>query len=363
MQKLKILNVVGARPQFVKMAVVSSAIRKQAQLEEVIVHSGQHSDAAMSQVFFDELSIPAPKYHLGISGTGTDSVVVEMESRFAEVIEKEQPDWVLVYGDTYTTRAAAQAAHHKRAKLAHVEAGLRSFNPEMPEELNRVIADRLSAALFAPTQRAVDQLWEEGLAQPQGRILLTGDVMKDAAAFFAPAPQAALQIPGVPDDPFLLCTVHRAEATDNPVKLMSIVSGLNRLAEKYPVVFPLHPRTAKRIQEFGLKLNFPALPPQGYRNMLGLIQRSQLVITDSGGLQKEAFFMRRFCVTLRNETEWRELTESGYNLLVGADEEKLIKGVEQMIQQKGTFDEPLYGDGKAAEKIAAFFVNQAEKLR
>lgn len=359
-QRVKLLNVVGARPQLVKLAVVSRAIRQQPLLEEVIVHSGQHFDTTMSQVFFDELGIPEPKYHLGISGTGTGSVIAEMEARFAAVIDREKPQWVLIYGDTYTTRAAAQAAHRKGVPLAHVEAGLRSFNPEMPEELNRIIADRLSTVLFAPTQQAVDQLWEEGLGQPQGRVILTGDVMKDAAAAFAPDPNEKLVGSEVPDQPFLLCTVHRAEVTDDPERLRQIVEGLNRLSEKYPMVMPLHPRTAKRLQEFGLKLSFPVLPPQGYRNMLGLIQRSMLVITDSGGLQKEAFFMKRFCVTLRNETEWRELIEMGYNLLVGTDQEKLIAGVEQMRNRKADFSQPLYGDGKASQKIAAFFVADAK---
>lgn len=360
MASLKIFNVVGARPQFVKMAMVSRALRKHRELQEVIIHSGQHADAAMSQVFFDELDIPFPDHNLGISGTGSSDVVAQMESGLTALIEEEKPDWVLVYGDTYTTRAAAQAAHHSNIPIAHVEAGLRSFNPEMPEELNRIVADRLSTALFAPSQRAVDQLWEEGLSSPEGRIMLVGDVMKDAADYYSPRIEEDFQLENLPTMPFLLCTVHRAETTDDREKLAAVVNALNQLSQRYSIVLPLHPRTEKRIKSYGLGFVFPTHPPQGYPAMLHLLKKASLVVTDSGGLQKEAYFMHRFCVTLRNETEWTELVDSDYNLLVGTDEEKIIEGVETMLQKSGNFDQPFYGDGNAAEKIAAFFAKQAK---
>lgn len=361
MSTLKLFNVVGARPQFVKAAVVSRALRQHASIQEVIVHSGQHSDAAMSQVFFDELGIPAPDFNLGVAGTGSEAVVGEMESKMVDLIRSEKPDWVLVYGDTYTTRAAAQAAHRCSVALAHVEAGLRSFNPEMPEELNRIVADRLSSVLFAPTQRAVDQLWDEGLGGPEGKVLLSGDVMKDAARIFASNHEPLQGHLPIPDEPFILCTLHRKETTGNREKLRAVVDGLNRIAEQYPIVLPLHPGTKKQMQQFGLHFNFETIPPQGYLTMLALLRKSALVVTDSGGLQKEAYFMQRFCVTLRGETEWTELVDAGYNFLAGTDEQQLFSGVQQMLGKSEPFDEAFYGDGYAAEEIAGFFARKAEE--
>lgn len=360
MSRLKILNVAGARPQFIKMAVVSRALAQFPEIEEIIVHSGQHSQLEMSQVFFDELQIPTPHYNLGISGTGKDDVVDRMQTAFAALIKRVQPDWVLVYGDTYTTRAAAQAAHHANVKLAHVEAGLRSFNPEMPEEFNRIVADRLSSVLFAPTQRAVDQLWDEGLGGSPGKLKLVGDVMYDAVKQYK---EQAQRIGDFPSDvlpgQFLLCTIHRAETTDNPEKLAAVVAALNRLSEKYKIVLPLHPRTEKRMKTSGLRFVFPAHPPQGYLPMLHLLHNCSLVLTDSGGLQKEAYFSHKFCVTLRNETEWTELIDSGYNTLTGADENEIVESVAKMLSKKGRFDEQFYGDGTAALKIARFFAEEA----
>lgn len=360
MARLKILNIVGARPQFVKMAVVSRAIRNHSGLEEVIVHSGQHFDNAMSQVFFDELNIPKPHHNLGIQGTGNADVVGEMRTQFTRLIQQEKPDWVLVYGDTYTTRAAAEAARDTGVRLAHVEAGLRSFNPEMPEEQNRIIADACSDVLFIPTQTAGDQLRSEGGLKPNAEILFTGDVMLDAALHYSPA---QIELPqGVEPGNFVLCTLHRSETTDNPDRLAAAVAGINAVAAEIPVVLPLHPRTAMRMKEQNLQFNFPTLPPQGYLAMLGLLKNCAVALTDSGGLQKEAYFFERFCVTMRSETEWTELVEAGYNKLAGTESAQIVEGVKNALHQKRTFTEGFYGNGNASEIIAKYLADSAERI-
>lgn len=361
MPGIKILNVVGARPQFVKMSVVSRALKAHAGIDEIIVHTGQHSDQLMSQVFFDEMQIPAPDYHLGIRGTGTSDVVDEMRSALADLFDRESPDWIVAYGDTYSTRAAAEAAHNLDAPLAHVEAGLRSFNEEMPEEINRIIADQFSRVLFAPTEQAVRQLEFEGLNREGRQIMQVGDVMLDAVNFYSKQ-QSVVRNPEIDlQEGYLLCTLHRAESTDNQETLTELVDGLNKLSEKYQLVLPLHPRTEKRMKSFGLRFAFPTHPPQGYLSMLHLLRHCNLVITDSGGLQKEAFYCQKFCVTMRNETEWTELVDAGYNQLAGTDSESLVTSVEEMLDKTGKFEETFYGDGTAGEQIAAYLADPSNR--
>lgn len=351
MARKKLLNIVGARPQFVKMAVLSRALKSCPDLEEVVVHSGQHFDENMSQVFFDELDIPQPAFNLGIRGTGDNRVIESIERSAGTLMDEQKPDVVVVYGDTYTTLAAARAASHRGIILAHVESGLRSFNTGMPEEYNRVETDRLADFLFAPTTRAVENLEREGLNSPDGRVRLVGDVMYDAVKHYAKqADQESFS--SVSDAPFLLVTLHRAENTDSKDVLAFWVEALNRLSEKYRLILPLHPRTANRLKSFGLRFVFPTHPPQSYLRMLSLIQQSQLVITDSGGLQKEAYFLKKQCVTLRNETEWTELVDGGYNRLVKISENSVERAVEEALNAQGTFSERYYGDGTAGEKIA-----------
>lgn len=358
MARVKIVNVVGARPQFVKMAVVSRALKSFDEVDEVIIHSGQHYDDAMSQVFFDELHIPKPDYNLGIAGTGGAEVVEQMQRKLETILQSENPHWVVVYGDTYTTLAAARAAKSCGIRLAHVEAGLRSFNDAMPEEFNRVQTDRISDLLFAPTAQAVVHLKNEQLDRT-AHISQVGDVMFDAARYYAQDLDGSeVDIPV--DAPFLLCTIHRAENTDDEGKLRSLAETLNRLSEKYSIVLPLHPRTEKRLKSFGLRFVFPTHPPQSYRSMLALLQKCALVLTDSGGLQKEAFFMKRFCLTLRSETEWTELVHAGYNKIVGTDSEAIINGVAEMIAKTGSFSEKFYGEGNAGDLIAAALVEPVE---
>jgi len=358
MSRIKIFNIVGARPQFVKMAVVSRALKAFPEIEEVVVHSGQHFDENMSQVFFDELDIPQPHFNLGIAGTGTDDVVHEIEMALRALILREKPDWVLIYGDTYTTKAAALAARYCNVKLAHVEAGLRSFNELMPEEGNRIVADQLSDVLFAPTAWAVANLEQEGLHLPAGRIQQVGDVMYDAVWYYAPIARERIDLDNlIPSDPFLLVTLHRAENTDNPEILGQWVAELNQLADRFNIVMPLHPRTVNRLKSFGLRLVFPAHPPQSYLHMLALLQQCTLVVTDSGGLQKEAFFLKKPCITLRNETEWTELVDAGYNRLVRPGVGALAPAVSAALKSTGSFSETFYGDGTAGNRIAQFLAH------
>ena len=346
----RILTVIGARPQFVKAAAVSRAIANFSGLEEVVVHTGQHFDRNMSAVFFDELGISTPAYNLGIGG-GRHG---EMTGRQLEAIEgvllAEQPELVLVYGDTNSTLAGALAAAKLNIPVAHVEAGLRSYNRQMPEEINRVMTDHLSSLLMAPTVQAQRNLAKEGV--PSERISMTGDVMFDAALHYA----ARARMPdwfgqsNLEPGGFVLCTLHRAENTDEVMRLTAILSGLARC--RLRVVLPLHPRTRSRIEDFGLTIpdSILAVAPVGYLEMVWLEKNCSLVVTDSGGVQKEAYFHKKRCVTLREETEWVELVEAGVNQLVGADADAIAEAIESS-NKIATFD-PLYGEGKAAYRVA-----------
>lgn len=349
---MKCLTIVGARPQFVKAAVVSRAFAKIGGIEEVIVHTGQHYDGNMSDVFFTEMSIPEPKYNLGISGLTHGAMTGRMMEQIEAVMLQERPDWVLVYGDTDSTLAGALSASKLHIRLAHVEAGLRSFNMQMPEETNRILTDRVSNLLFCPTQTAIDNLRREGYDNIATQIVRTGDVMYDAALFYSSSarpPQTELP------EHFILCTLHRAENTDTPEILAALITTLEEVSKKHlPVVLPLHPRTRAKLDAMGY--NRAASPirfiePVGYFEMVWLLQHCSLVMTDSGGVQKEAFFFRRPCVTLRNETEWVELVAGGYNRLAGTVPSEIMAATETMLAATPDYSVPLYGDGKSGEMI------------
>ena len=350
---MKCLQIIGARPQFIKAAVVSRAFAQVGGVEEVIVHTGQHYDGNMSEVFFTEMSIPQPKYNLGICGLSHGAMTGRMMEQIEAVMLQERPDWVLVYGDTDSTLAGALAASKLHLRLAHVEAGLRSFNRQMPEEINRILTDRVSNLLFCPTQTAIDNLRREGYDNIDTEIVRTGDVMYDAALFYsgsARPPQTE-----VPDH-FILCTLHRAENTDTPEILHSLMTALEEVSKReLPVVLPLHPRTRSRLDEMGYDRNSSPIwfiDPVGYFEMVWLLQHCMLVMTDSGGVQKEAFFFRRPCVTLRNETEWVELVAGGYNRLAGVAPSKILYVTEVMLAATPDYSVPLYGDGHSGEQIA-----------
>ena len=352
----KVLTVVGARPQFIKASPVSSAMVQHG-IEEVLIHTGQHYDSNMSDVFFQELGIPAPKTHLGIGSGPHGAQTGAMLETLERVMLDERPDWVLVYGDTNSTLAAALAASKLHIPLAHVEAGLRSFNRAMPEEINRVVTDHLSTLLFAPTAAAVGLLGREGIAGTSVRQV--GDVMYDAALRFA---KRAASLPGlfeklnlVPGK-YILATIHRAENTDSPVRLACILEGLNQVAQEIPVVLPLHPRTRNILAAGNLLGSLAAgmvvVDPVGYLDMVRLEQSSALIATDSGGVQKEAFFYRVPCVTLRTETEWTELVDFGWNRVVPpVSAQAVAEAIRAGLGSQGMDCNP-YGDGQASEHIA-----------
>lgn len=349
---MRIATIVGARPQFIKVAPVSRAL-SEAGIAEVLIHTGQHFDADMSDVFFRELGIRAPEHHLAIHGGGHGAMTGSMLQKIEPLLEELRPDWVLVYGDTNSTLAGALAAAKLHIPIAHVEAGLRSFNRAMPEEINRIVADQLSDILFASTKLAVENLQREGFSS--SRIFPVGDVMYDAALQFADvAAQRGelLSTLGVEPQGFVLATIHRAENTDDPARLKAIITALETVAATLPVVLPLHPRTQGRMKAAGLSFaKVRTVPPVGYLDMVTLESQAALIATDSGGVQKEAFFYRVPCVTLRDETEWVELVELGWNRLASPAAGNLAETVLAALGSKGIEAQP-YGDGKAAQAIA-----------
>ena len=306
----------------------------------------------MSQLFFEEMHLPEPAYQLGIHGLPHGALTGRMMEGIESVLLNERPDWVLVYGDTDSTLAGALAARKLHIPVAHVEAGLRSFNEAMPEEINRILTDRVSELLFCPSETAANHLHDEGRLSDGARIVMSGDVMKDAARRFTPLMKA----PAAPlPDRFLLCTFHRAENVDNPIVLRQLLTALEEVCQRIPVVCPLHPHTRKSMETAGHpveKSPIRFIRPVGYLEMLYLLSHSSLVLTDSGGLQKEAYYMGKHCVTLRNETEWTELVTCGYNRIAGTDPERILSAVEQLLNTSAEFLVELYGNGHAAEVIA-----------
>jgi UDP-GlcNAc3NAcA epimerase len=352
---MKILTVIGARPQFIKAAAVSSRLRAQPNTREILVHTGQHYDENMSDVFFAELGIPAPDHHLGVGSGSHGAMTGRMLEKIEAVTLAEKPDALLVYGDTNSTLAGALAAAKLHIPVAHVEAGLRSFNQKMPEEINRVLTDHVSKWLFCPTKAAVENLKREGIAD--GRVSLVGDVMYDVA-IMARARAGDVSRWGVRPKSYILATIHRAENTDDPARLAAIFDGLRDVGKRVPIVLPLHPRTrgvlrrAGRAETDGVKI----IDPVGYLDMTALERDARLVVTDSGGVQKEAFFHRVPCVTLRDETEWVELVELGWNRVLPPTSAAAVRnGIISALESHPGNDPPadLYGGGTAADQIVS----------
>lgn len=350
---MKILTVIGARPQFIKASVVSAAIEKTAGLSEEIIHTGQHFDANMSNIFFDQLGIPKPHYQLDINSGSHGSMTGRMLEAIEKICLESKPDRLMVYGDTNSTLAGALAASKLHIPVAHIEAGLRSFNMRMPEEINRILTDQVSDILFCPTETAVKNLKNEGFESKPVQVLNVGDVMQDSSMFFAERAVKGEALKAVPESNFIVATLHRAENTDDPVRLKAIVDALNYIHKNIlPVVLPLHPRTQKVVKSLGLQLDMLVLEPVGYLEMIWLLKHCNAVVSDSGGVQKEAFFFKKPCITMRDQTEWVELIEHGVNILAGADTQKIINATQAMLNK--TIEDPLnlYGGGKASQNIA-----------
>jgi UDP-GlcNAc3NAcA epimerase len=366
---MKIVTIVGARPQFIKAAAVNRAIqefnKRKRRIEEVLVHTGQHYDYLMDKVFFEELELPRPDYHLGIGSGSQGRQTGMMLERIEAVLQKEKPQVVVVYGDTNSTLAGALAAAKLNIPVAHVEAGLRSYNQNMPEEINRLLTDHLSTLLFCPTDQAVRNLLKEGIKDGGTKgVKRVGDVMYDSVLYYSKLAEKKSTIlrnlklitsHQSPVTSYYLATLHRAENTDNPKRLKSILGALNQIGKKTPVILPLHPRTKKMIKVFHLfseTQRIKLIDPVSYLDMLTLEGNAKAIFTDSGGVQKEAYWLKVPCLTLRDETEWVETVKNGWNVLVGTDPQRILQGTTRVEwkrpSQKGM---EIFGDGKANEKI------------
>ncbi len=347
LKSMKILHIIGARPQFIKAAMVSKAWNQSG--EEAILHTGQHYDENMSRLFFDELGLPEPTINLGVGSGSHAEQTSRMLTGIDAFIEKRSPDWVIVYGDTNSTLAGALSASKRLIKTAHVEAGLRSFNRSMPEEINRVVSDTLANLLFCPTKQAVANLKAEGILQG---VFNTGDVMADGLFHFLEAAEersTILKKLGLTEKQFALATLHRGGNVDERGKLSAIFKGFEQI--NIPIIFPVHPRTQKMLEYFGIAApnNVHLIEPLGYLDMLMMEKNAECILTDSGGIQKEAYLLGTRCITLREETEWVETVTSGWNCLTGADSSKIAARFYD-FKPKGSRPD-IYGDGHAADKI------------
>jgi len=345
---MRVLSVLGARPQFIKAAPLSAEFARRG-IEETLVHTGQHYDPGMSDVFFEQLSIPEPRYHLGVGSAGHGAQTGEMLKRLEPIVEAEMPDWLLVYGDTNSTLAGALVGAKLHVQVAHVEAGLRSFNKGMPEEINRIVADHIGDLLLVPNQQAAQQLANEGL---RTGVRVVGDLMVDLAKNVAaqlPREPAVLERFQVRPGAYCVATIHRASNTDDERTFARLIEGLRGV--DLPIVFPVHPRTRAIAQACGAGDGDNIIPcePLSYVEMLGLVSRSATLFTDSGGLQKEAFVLKVPCVTLREETEWIETLEDGWNVLAGSDPKKIVEASRRLTPARQGAP---YGDGNAARLIA-----------
>ena len=351
---MKLVTIVGARPQFVKAAVVSRAIqdyngRHGTAIDEVIVHTGQHFDANMSDVFFNEMQIPKPQYFLNINGLSHGAMTGQMMQKIEVLLLRESPDYVLVYGDTNSTLAGALTASKLNIPVAHVESGLRSYNRQMPEEINRLLTDNLSTWLFCPSHQSIENLKREGIVDNSThQVIHSGDVMYDAVKFY----KKDMRKPDFSvSEAFVLSTLHRAENTDSKPRLTSIFKALKRIASSIDLVLPLHPRTRKKLEDFQIDTgDIRIVDPVSYHEMLFLLSGCKIVMTDSGGLQKEAYFSHKPCVTLRDETEWVELVEHGYNSVAGTEDSDICDAYEKMRRVRVNTS-AIYGNGEAGPKI------------
>ena len=350
---LKLITILGARPQFVKAAVLSRVINTHNEIEEIIVHTGQHYDTNMSDVFFSEMEIPKPKYNLDINGLGHGAMTGQMLEKIEQILLAEKPNAMVVYGDTNSTLAGALAAKKLGIKLIHIEAGLRSFNMAMPEEINRILTDRISDLLLCPTDTAIENLAKEGYDNLSIKVIKAGDIMKDAVHYYSKTSEVKAKVYQdlkLEKENFVLATIHRQETTDDLANLKSVFEGLSKINKEKQVVMPLHPRTKNVLEKNNLNYDITFIAPVGYFDMLELLKNCSLVITDSGGLQKEAFFNKKPVVIARTETEWVELVTNGFGKIVAFDKDKMYKAFEYFKNKKLDYTMNLYGD-EVGEKM------------
>ncbi|MBC8344702.1 MAG: UDP-N-acetylglucosamine 2-epimerase (non-hydrolyzing) [Candidatus Marinimicrobia bacterium] len=344
---MRIVTILGARPQFIKATLVSKEIQSNGAFREVIIHTGQHFDQNMSDIFFKELSIPKPDYQLNINQMGHGEMTGRMLIEIEKILQLEKPQGIIVYGDTNSTLAGSLAAAKLQIPVFHIEAGLRSFNRSMPEEINRVLTDQISRLLFCPTQHAIDMLKKEGISDG---VIFSGDIMYDL--FQASQPNTIHDKRGS-----VLATIHRPANTDDSSVLESIIRGLETINRETPVIFPVHPRTEKKIEEFGIKSELNMIPPLSYQEMVNHLSNAKMVITDSGGVQKEAYFSKTKCITVRPETEWVELVDAGVNILCESNKDAIDAAYHIMVQKSCDFSQTLYGHGNASKMIVDSMVD------
>ncbi len=359
---MKILTIVGARPQFIKSYPVSKAISENNEVQEILLHTGQHYDFNMSKIFFSELSLKDPDYNLGVGSSSHGRQTGEMLQGIEKIIMKESPNLIIVYGDTNSTLAGALSAAKCHIPVAHIEAGLRSYNLKMPEEINRILTDRISSYLFCPTETAVNNLVKEGFNNfnyegfifRKPTIINSGDVMYDAFLLCKKILKPSPEIKKMAEDyhKFYLATIHRADNTDSKNNLKNIIEALEEISEDMPIIFPIHPRTKEKLNNYNIvPSKVKLINPVSYFDMLFLLEKCKAVLTDSGGLQKEAYFSGKPCITLREETEWIELVEIGANVLVGTNKDKIIRESENINKSQLKIKAGLYGNGRASKEI------------
>tara|TARA_B100001057_G_scaffold249305_1_gene249598 strand:+ start:525 stop:1598 length:1074 start_codon:yes stop_codon:yes gene_type:complete len=352
---IKICTIVGARPQFVKAAALSNELKSYSNIVEIIVHTGQHYDKNMSKVFFNQLKIPEPNYHLMSGGKSHGAMTGYQLIEIEKILISEKPDWVIVYGDTNSTLAGAIAASKLKIPIVHIEAGLRSFNMKMPEEINRILTDRLSKILFCPSVSAVNNLKSEGFEKYGIQIEMVGDIMFDAFKLVSSTIEETI----CKGKPFVMCTLHREENIDDGQRLKKIFEGLNSVARNISIRIPLHPRTKKKLQTFDLKLNPNIIieKPLPYIDFISAMSNCEIIISDSGGIQKEAYFSKKNCIILRDETEWIELINNKNNILVGCDTNLIIQAFQNRKSLNQDFSKTFYGKSNTANLIIEKIIN------
>jgi UDP-GlcNAc3NAcA epimerase len=354
---IKLITIIGARPQFIKAAALSREISKQSIFNEIIIHTGQHYDTNMSDVFFDQLNIPKPKYSLDINKLSSDKMIANMISQISNILDFEKPDYVLVYGDTNSTLAGAISSSYNTnsVKLIHVESGLRSFNFNMPEEKNRILTDNLSDILFCPTSTAIKNLEKENFKEKKKSYLNSGDIMYDNLNYFKDnnlINSNILKKLNLHNDKYILSTIHRFENTSSYERMKNIIDFLNKVNSHTKVIFPIHPNTKNLLKKYNLKTEFKTIDPLNYFDMLSLINYSDMVISDSGGIQKEAFFFKKKCAIIREETEWKEILELDagvINPIINCD--KMLETYQLLLSMEADFSQNPYGSGVSAKFI------------